>query len=429
MTLGDFQLRCIDKQNIILNGHPEDTLFKSVFFRISNFGIQTNDHLFNQETNFDSLITTNISKSSGELLSKCYLEIQLPEISTVVTGTLTTNEYVVFEWVDSIAYFLIDYINLIIDGTEIEKKTGKWMYIWNELTIKKELKNTINLMIGGNLRTDLRTTLTSGGNTTLTIIPNNKLYLPLQCFFCNDYNNVLPLISIINNVQFNIKLNSLSTVTNVYVKNTINEANVSNVLLSTPYISNGNLDIKLVSDTILLDVFEKRLFSINNHSLLFTQVQTITETYTNTKNISINLKKIVNPIKEIVFTINTKTALTKGQYYSLNDYTNNGNDILIDSTIFINSTKLEDTKNALFLNKLNSLIYHNKIIKDGIYILPFCFYPENYQPSGSYDFSNIQDITLVLNLSTTEEININIYAITYNNLKITEGQIGLNILN
>ena len=66
-----------------------------------------------------------------------------------------------------------------------------------------------------------------------------------------------------------------------------------------------------------------------------------------------------------------------------------------------------------------------------IYVYPFCLYPEDDIPSGSCNFSRIENSNLVIKFDKTNMIGgipngkILIYAINYNILQITQGMAGL----
>ena len=72
-----------------------------------------------------------------------------------------------------------------------------------------------------------------------------------------------------------------------------------------------------------------------------------------------------------------------------------------------------------------------------MYCFPFCLNPENYQPSGSLNFSQVNDFTINFNYRKTdnrystldEEYSFISYAINYNILKINNGMGGLAYTN
>jgi hypothetical protein len=58
------------------------------------------------------------------------------------------NDFVKFAWVDKIGHAMIDYVEVEIGGTVIDKHYGDWIDIWHELTKQRELENNYKKMIG-----------------------------------------------------------------------------------------------------------------------------------------------------------------------------------------------------------------------------------------------------------------------------------------
>ena len=78
----------------------------------------------------------------------------------------------------------------------------------------------------------------------------------------------------------------------------------------------------------------------------------------------------------------------------------------------------------------------------GVYSYSFSLYPEDYQPSGSVNFSNLENIQLKFSLKENAVLlsgsdnygdltlkTVNIYAVNYNVLRIMSGMSGLAFIN
>ena len=63
-----------------------------------------------------------------------YLEIPLPSIDLV--DSLQSNHAVAFRWLNWIGHILVKEVKITIGGQEIDKQSGEWLHIWNELTQK-----------------------------------------------------------------------------------------------------------------------------------------------------------------------------------------------------------------------------------------------------------------------------------------------------
>jgi hypothetical protein len=80
------------------------------------------------------------------------------------------------------------------------------------------------------------------------------------------------------------------------------------------------------------------------------------------------------------------------------------------------------TKGSYF-NLVQTSVHTNRPASRGINVYSFALKPEDHHPSGSCNFSSI-DNALQLNLSMTAGV-IKIYAINYNVLRIMSGMGGL----
>ena len=71
--------------------------------------------------------------------------------------------------------------------------------------------------------------------------------------------------------------------------------------------------------------------------------------------------------------------------------------------------------------------YHTNIPSNYIYSYSFALKPEEHQPSGTCNFSRIDNVTirLVRDKGICDEYNIKVYAINYNILLIKSGMGGL----
>ena len=96
-------------------------------------------------------------------------------------------------------------------------------------------------------------------------------------------------------------------------------------------------------------------------------------------------------------------------------------------------------RHVLLISYIQQYYYHTNISINGINTYSFALHPENIQPSGTYNFSKVEDAilenklkTYYLNNSLNGESNIasglglvKIYGVNYNILKITGGMGGI----
>lgn len=114
-------------------------------------------------------------------------------------------------------------------------------------------------------------------------------------------------------------------------------------------------------------------------------------------------------------------------YYNINT---NKNEYLINKNIIvINSINRMDLNSIEYYDIIQKYQYNFYNKQKGIFLYSFSLNPLDLQPSGSLNFSKIDDAYIQLNInnivSYQNPINIQAYAIQYNILKIANGIGGL----
>jgi len=126
-----------------------------------------------------------------------------------------------------------------------------------------------------------------------------------------------------------------------------------------------------------------------------------------------------NPVKELFFIIQNNSAVPY-------NYTLNGADQLVNMRMVFNGWEAitEDLGTPLFLRVLQPLENHNRSPDRYFYTYCFALDPENKQPTGSVNMTQIRRQQFDFSLRyTTEPRNIRIYARSYNVLKIKDGKL------
>lgn len=271
--------------------------------------------------------------------------------------------------------------------------------IWNELTQTSEKANGYDAMIGN---TDALT-----GNALGETTPATTLYVPLQFWFSRNPGLALPLIALqYHEVKFNI---SFRPVTQCY---TLNAGTISPAV---PAISNASLYV----DYIYLDTDERRQFAQVQHEYLIEQLQfTGAESFSNS---SVKSKLALNhPCKELVWVLHTQAKETANDW---SDFTNAGGvDTIADAKLQLNGHDRFSSRKAGYFNLVQPYQHHTAIPSTGIYVYSFALNPEQHQPSGTVNMSRIDNATLMLNTTTTNNsFKLRVYAVNYNVLRIMAG--------
>ena len=127
-------------QDVYLISNPEITFFKKVYKKHTNFAMEYKNYYFENTMDF-GVVSKLVIPREADLIKNLFLKIDLPK--------LTSSDGNVCSYVNYIGYNIIDYVELYIGGTKINRITGEWMYIYNELSVKEGKKRGYNEMVGG----------------------------------------------------------------------------------------------------------------------------------------------------------------------------------------------------------------------------------------------------------------------------------------
>ena len=384
---GLMQLVAYGAQDIYLTGNPQITFFKVVYRRHTNFSMEAIKQSFTGSTTMGGDATATISRN-GDLISRIYLEADL----SFATGIICANA----------GTALIDYAECEIGGQRIDKQYGHWMETYSELTESNPtgaqgLQTTTAGLDATQEHTLYQRMSNSGGVTGKsgsTVIP--KFFVPLQFWFCRNPGLALPLIALQYH-EVKIKLSFAAT-----------------TKVST---TTETLSAALWCDYIYLDTDERRRFAQVSHEYLIEQVQF--QSFSGDLNMNLNFN---HPVKELIWTGGT-TAGTVAATTSTSTPTAVG---LGKWKLKLNGHDRFAERNYTYFTRTQVWQHHTGYggtsNADSIAVYSFALKPEEHQPSGTCNFSRIDNAELSTTVASTL---CNIYAINYNVLRIMSGMGGL----
>ena len=379
------QLVAYGAQDIYLTGNPQITFFKVVYRRHTNFSMEAIEQTWNGTSvgASNGRCTSTISRN-GDLVYRMYLECLFDP----------------FIDADNPGEYFIENVELEIGGQKIDKHSGEWMETWAELTQPNPDGTVAN---GGAAPFGTATLFQKmsgmGGvdaNNNLQVIDAVPIYIPLQFWFCRNPGLALPLIAL----QYHeVKV--------------ILDYRGDGVLAAT---SN-----KLWCDYIYLDTDERRRFAQVSHEYLIEQVQ---EQSLAAGGGDLNFN---HPVKELIW--NRPWALL-----------NNGRGIVVtgagtDFQLKLNGHDRFASRNYRYFTRTQVWEHHtgpggiaanatkaSGASDDSIAVYSFALKPEEHQPSGTCNFSRIDNAQLVNVGSGAADT---IFAVNYNVLRIMSGMGGL----
>jgi hypothetical protein len=206
-------------------------------------------------------------------------------------------------------------------------------------------------------------------------------------FFSEDWTKSLPLVGLqYHEVEIRIKLHSAFSAG------------------STP---------KVYGSYVYLDTEEREFFANNEHELLITQTQFQPMSKTDT---SVDLTYFNHPVKA-VHIVCAEDHSTK---YSFTD-----------ASLYINGTTLFENMTYEYYNKVvpsrHCSILSPSLDNEPVTTWPFCLTMNKSQPTGSLNFSRIDNAKITINggVSGDTPAALRAYAVNYNILRIKNGMGGI----
>jgi hypothetical protein len=422
------------KQDVFLTGNPQVTWFKMVYRRYTNFAIEAQPMYFDGTANFGQRISCLIPRR-GDLLGRIYIDVLLPAI--YLNGN-TTNPV---SYVNSIGNALIQEVTFEVGEQQIDRQTGEWMEIWEQLSTPTGQRDALNAMLG---RID--------GYYVPDIIPGPsseglRLYIPLQFFFCKNPGLYLPLLALqYHPIRINITITPLNQlfynqnlVTNPACNNTVNPASITSMMLWGDYV--------------YLDVEERRRFVSMSHEYLIDQVQYTPLNSVTSNQSQVNIQTDFNhPIKEFIFvakrdfmnTVNepfnySSLAINEPLNPTLLPYLMAGQvrtDLISTALLQLDGYDRFQVRPAPYFRLVQPYEHHTTTpVQNFIYCYSMALRPEDAQPTGTLNASRIDSVVWqitmnpILNAAPVPDSNtsirgtatIRIYAINYNVFRVVNG--------
>ena len=401
------------KQDVFLTGNPQVSWFKMVYRRYTNFSIESQPMYFDGTPNFGKRISCNIPRR-GELLGPVYLEVTLPAL-------FYSDGITPVKWVNTIGHALIRDITFECGEKEIDRQTGEWMEIWTRYTVPDGQKQGFYNMIGK----------TDNYNPSVNF---NKLYIPLQFWFCHNPGSYLPLLALqYHQLRINITLRNLSE---LILPDPASANNPTIPCIPILNSASNPIDLMLYGDYVFLDTEERRRFVSEPREYLIEQIQYTTPISIPSAASTVTIPVEFNhPIKEFFWYIqrdSIKQALELFNYSSLGT-TESGirTDLLSSAVIQFDGYDRFYKRDAGYFRLVQAFQHHTNVpVESFVYSYSLALRPEDVQPTGSANASRLDSVVFQMDLNTTTtpargNAHCVIYAINHNIFRVIEGFGGL----
>jgi len=383
---GLMQLVAYGAQDVYLTGNPQITFFKVVYRRHTNFSMEAIEQTMNGAGSASigaGRSSVTISRN-GDLVNRVFIQI-------ANTGAFNDTS------AENGTHYIIDNVVCEIGGQQIDKHFGHYLETFAQLTQPNENGQTA---LAAALDKQALTAddkifhngtkfqrMSGSGGVTEGTLPNATYYVPLQFWFCRNPGLALPLIAL----QYHeVKLN-----------------------ITWSAVKDKEQSCTVWCDYIYLDTDERRRFAQVSHEYLIEQVQhqSFGNTAT-TKTLNLN-----HPVKELIWTgARSTTTLNPAALEGTYQLKLNGHDRFT-------------ARDFTYFTRAQIWSYHTGFgginIRDSIGVYSFALKPEEHQPSGTCNFSRIDNAQLVNVKTDGTGAAIEVYAINYNVLRIMSGMGGL----
>jgi hypothetical protein len=363
---GLMQLVAYGAQDVYLTGNPQITFFKVVYRRHTNFAVESIEQTYNGSAMLGRKFTCTIARN-GDLLHRIYLVLD-------ISGSLDVAEFAGFQF--------IDYVEVEIGGQVIDKQYGEWMAVWCDLTHNQDQALMLSSMLDKSA---------SGAAS---------LHVPLQFWFCRNPGLALPLIALqYHEVKINVQLAS-----------------------SVPGTSLSLDGCTVWCDYVFLDTDERRRFAQVSHEYLIEQVQFSNELSVSTTGTQQELR-FNHPVKELVWLVKNTTADNLTGYATADT-----------ALLQLNGQDRFKRRSGEYFTKVQRYEHHSGAgrnlsdmgsVLEATHIYSFGLKPEEHQPSGTCNFSRIDNAVLNITGTFTTNHTLRVYAVNYNVLRIMSGMGGL----
>ena len=366
------QLVAMGAQDVFLTGNPQITFFKVVYRRHTNFSKECIKQEFNGNPGFGKTVTCTLARN-GDLVQEIYLKATLTKAKTAAD----VNN-------------LIKSIEVEIGGQKIDKHYAAWLDIYNEL-----FETNIDYL------------------QQMTVGTNGDVYIPLRFWFNRNAGLALPLIA--------LQYHEVKILVDVADALTDADGGGANV----PVVSN----MCLLVNYVYLDTDERRRFAQVSHEYLIEQVQhTGVESMpagTGAGRVDMNFN---HPVKALFWKTNGANFVNNAKIQL------NGHDRFSEQPadyfhlVQPYETGLGHTQSMNVSDRTWGVVVPaNKLNSVGMY--SFCLKPGEHQPSGSCNFSRIDNARLSYSSGENATDNLHLFALNYNVLRIMSGMGGLTYSN
>ena len=461
MAGGLMQLVAYGAQDVYLTGQPKVTFFQAVYKRHTNFAMENIQQTVNGTPSNSGRVSVTIARN-GDLVGNMYVRLQPTQVASAnLTSTNTNTD---MNWVAERA---IAAVELTIGGQRIDKHYQTWFRLYAEVFLGESDKINYGKMCSSSCPTADATNV-------------NSVYLPLLFFFNRNPGLYLPLIALqYHEVRLDFDLTSYFT--NYFGSSAqVFEVWANYIYLDTEerrrFAQKGHeYLIEQVQhtggDSITATGGNPNSQTIRlsfNHpvkELIWCYQNTAATAFNSMWNFStscanVNVTCAASPLLVpggLPHAIGAprlfSNILVSGSGFAPVAYTSNlywveeGSSNVAASSVALGVQMCEvgplynfkvvlngqdrfKEQTGKYFNQYQPFLYHTGTPYPGIYVYSFALQPEEHQPTGTCNFSRIDNAQVAINMKSNYTTPLQkMFAINYNILRIQSGMGGLAFSN
>jgi len=460
------QLVAYGAQDVYLTGNPKVTFFQAVYKRHTNFAMELIQQTTNGSPASSGRVSVTIARN-GDLVGNMHVAL------TPTANVLSSNNNS-FD-VNWVAERAIAAVELTIGGQRIDKHYQTWWRLYSEVFLAESDKYAWAKM----------TTMANPSGGSSGAASPSKVYLPLLFFFNRNPGLYLPLIALqYHEVRLDFDLTSYYA--SYFGTNNAFEVWANYVYLDTEerrrfaqkgheYLieqvqhtggdqltSSGTNEgnIQLIRLSFNHPVKELIWCYTNSAGSATAQFNTMWNFCTGTGNVNVtsNVQLIAssnnyllgnqtgvplifntNGLSSSVYVPGLGTGGASGNCYWVEE----GNLVLPTSTtigvevgplhlfkVILNGQDRFKEQSGKYFNQVQPFYHHTGTPYPGIYVYSFALQPEEHQPTGTCNFSRIDNAQVSIQLKSNTQATLQkLFAVNYNILRIQSGMGGLAFSN
>ena len=294
---------------------------------------------------------------------------------------------------ESIAAQIIDYVDLRIGGQTIQRLTGDYIHMYNNIhSNEDDIKQTLYFL--------------SGHGSYINVTQDWDYSILLPFYFLRHPSLALPVCALTKQqVQIELKFKQMEDVVVTYTDGVISDPRSG--------VSTSIKKVSLVSDFFFITENEKSFLSTRPIEYVMTQIQMSQFKFNTGVSKKSGMLNFKHPVKEMFF-----VAISD----DVHKY-----ETIKQVTIKFNNNTIIDA-DTLMLCYEQPLKYYTGITEGNFGVYSFSMNPETYYPTGQVNMSRIAHNLIEIELDTPNANfghKVYVYAVNYNVLRIESGLGGL----